>query len=544
LTEEAEQQARARVGCVLDDKWTLERLLGVGGMAAVYSGRHRNGARAAVKILHADLSRHKEVRERFVREGYAANKVDHPGAVKVLDDDVVVSGAESGTAYIVMELLEGESLQDRLEHPPAVTEADFLAIAANVLDVLEAAHTRGVVHRDLKPENLFLVGPSTRDDGTEAPPASGAARVKVLDFGLARLLQGQAITSYGLALGTPSFMSPEQAAGRIDEIDGRTDLFALAATGFRICTGRRIHEAANPVELVRKMANLAAPRVRDVRPEVSVPCARVIDRALEFRREDRYEGAAAMREDVLRALAELEANDPARLAGGPTELAIPASVVAVARTERPGPVSLSQAVTTVNSKADGRPAPSNDMRTIELSGGDFREVSEAPAPAPARDAGQVPGRLDAPLALPPIDESIHIPRRRSVLPWVLLLALGIGGAKFWFHRRAVEAAAAGAAALPPPTPATVEPPAPSAALPAASAEAPVVVRDRDAGGDASTKPAASAAPGSSAKPPSASASGASATHHAPPGKVAPGTVHKAPHKHHGAKPHPTTPTTT
>ena len=100
---------------MLDDKWTLERLIGVGGMAAVYAATHRNGARAAVKVLHTDLSRHKEVRERFLREGYAANRVEHPGAVKVLDDDVVVSGPESGTAYIVMELLEGESLQDRIE---------------------------------------------------------------------------------------------------------------------------------------------------------------------------------------------------------------------------------------------------------------------------------------------------------------------------------------------------------------------------------------------------------------------------------------------
>ena len=107
------------------------------------------------------------------------------------------------------------------------------------------------MHRDLKPENLFLV----RGEG-----AGEAPRVKVLDFGLARLLDGQTITTYGLALGTPSFMSPEQAAGRIDEIDGRTDLFALAATGFRLRTGRRIHEGANPVELVRKMANFPAPQ--------------------------------------------------------------------------------------------------------------------------------------------------------------------------------------------------------------------------------------------------------------------------------------------
>src|SRR6202453_3771571 len=246
-------------------------------MAAVYAATHRNGARAAVKVLHSDLSRHKEVRERFLREGYAANRVEHPSAVKVMDDDVVAGGPDAGTAYLVMELLEGESLQDRLERGPPVGEREFLGIAETVLDVLEAAHDNGVVHRDLKPENLFLV----RAEGDDLP------RVKVLDFGLARLLDGQTITSYGLALGTPSFMSPEQAAGRIDEIDGRTDLFALAATGFRLRTGRRIHEGSNPVELVAKMAHFAAPKVETVAADVSAPFARVIDRALEFKRDDR-----------------------------------------------------------------------------------------------------------------------------------------------------------------------------------------------------------------------------------------------------------------
>jgi serine/threonine protein kinase len=297
--DDSESRSRERVGSVLNDKWTLERLIGIGGMAAVYAARHRNGARGAVKVLHPDLSRHREVRERFQREGYAANRVDHPGCVKVTDDDVVASGADAGTAYLVMELLEGESLQDRMERGPPMNEREFLLIAESVLEVLEVAHANEVVHRDLKPENLFLV---TGGGEGERP------RVKVLDFGLARLLDGQTITSYGLALGTPSFMSPEQAAGRIDEIDGRTDLFSLAATGFRLRTGRRLHEGANPVELVTKMAHFAAPRIATLVPEVSEPFARVIDRALEFRREDRYKNAGAMREDVRRAIAELDGN--------------------------------------------------------------------------------------------------------------------------------------------------------------------------------------------------------------------------------------------
>lgn len=372
MTEDADSRSQERVGSVLNEKWTLERLLGIGGMAAVYAARHRNGARAAVKVLHSDLSRHKEVRERFLREGYAANRVEHPSAVKVMDDDVVAGGPDAGTAYLVMELLEGESLQDRLERGPPVGEREFLGIAETVLDVLEAAHDNGVVHRDLKPENLFLV----RADGDDLP------RVKVLDFGLARLLDGQTITSYGLALGTPSFMSPEQAAGRIDEIDGRTDLFALAATGFRLRTGRRIHEGSNPVELVAKMAHFAAPKIDTFSPEVNKSFARVIDRALEFRREDRYANAAEMREDVRRAMAEIDG---------------------VARTE----IALSPSAS-VSPRSSPPPAP----------------PEPPPLPPPRDPTMEVSERELEPAPLLPT-----LPRRRnrSVLPWLTLLVfVGIG----------------------------------------------------------------------------------------------------------------------
>jgi serine/threonine protein kinase len=371
-----DDKAVGRVGTVLNDKWTLERLIGVGGMAAVYAGRHRNGARAAVKVLHPELARHKEVRERFQREGYAANKVDHPGAVKVLDDDVVASGPDAGTAYLVMELLEGESLQDRLERGFAFGEREFLDLAYEVLGVLQTAHERGVVHRDLKPENLFFA----REDGDP-----GRTRVKVLDFGLARLVDSQAITTYGLALGTPSFMSPEQAAGRIDEIDGRTDLFALAATGFRLRAGRRIHEADNPVELVTMMSRLPAPRIGTIVPDVSAPYARIIDRALEFNREDRYESAAAMRESVQRALAELEA---------------------IARPPRRSPAAPPSSSPRRSAKVQPR-APSEP--TVELSESDL----ERP-PAGGTDG------------------SLRIPKTRSILPWVALLLVGAAAVALWY----------------------------------------------------------------------------------------------------------------
>jgi serine/threonine-protein kinase len=396
LSDDDDSRAHERVGSVLNDKWTLERLLGIGGMAAVYAARHRNGARAAVKMMHPELSRHREVCERFRREGYAANRVDHPNVVKVLDDDVVASGPDSGIAYLVMELLEGESLQDRLERGTPVGEREFLTIAAEVLDVLETAHARGVVHRDLKPENLFLLR-------TESDPGADKPRVKVLDFGLARLLDGQAITTYGLALGTPSFMSPEQAAGRLDEIDGRTDLFALAATGFRLRTGRRIHEGANAVELVRKMAAMAAPRVQTFAPDASAPFARVIDRALEFRREDRYEGAGAMRDDVRRAIAELDGNARTQLAVSVSAPLLPPA------------------------------APSPPEPTMEVSA---TELESSESMKATRRLGATPA---------PSDESVRLPKRRSFLPAVavaIFLVAGVGG-WMWLgaHRRAAHVAA-------------------------------------------------------------------------------------------------------
>jgi eukaryotic-like serine/threonine-protein kinase len=382
------------VGNALNEKWTLERLLGIGGMAAVYAGRHRNGARAALKVLHPHLSRHAEVRERFLREGYAANRVEHPSVVKVLDDDVVTGGPDAGTAYIVMELLEGESLQDRLERGPPVGEREFLTVAEQVLDVLAAAHDRGVVHRDLKPENLFLVRAEREGEGGAEP---GPKRVKVLDFGLARLLDGHTITSYGLALGTPSFMSPEQAAGRIDEIDGRTDLFALAATGFRLRTGRRIHEGGNPVELVTKMANFAAPKVATYAPEVSAPFARVIDRALEFRREDRYAGAAEMRDDVRRAIVELDGV-------APTQHAVLAPSVPPPRSSPPPP------------RSSPPPPP-------------------PPPPPPAPEPTVEVSERDLEPSLPVIGTQPRRRRRRSILPWVALALFGGIGAKLWLDAR-------------------------------------------------------------------------------------------------------------
>ena len=288
MSDDPDDRAQERVGTVLNDKWTLERLIGIGGMAAVYAGLHRNGARAAIKVLHPSYARRPEIRERFLREGYAANRVNHSGVVKVLDDDIIEGGPDDGGAFLVMELLEGQSVEDRIEKGPPIAERELLAIMRAVLDVLDVAHKAGVVHRDLKPENLFLARNPEKPD--EKP------KIKILDFGLARIAEGSNKTMAGVAIGTPSYMPPEQAAGRVFEVDHRSDLFAVGASCFRILAGRTVHPAEGALAICARMAKEPAPKLRSVAPNVSEDTANVIDKALEFKREDRWQDAASMRD--------------------------------------------------------------------------------------------------------------------------------------------------------------------------------------------------------------------------------------------------------
>lgn len=275
--------ARQRIGRVLREKWRLDALLGVGGMAAVYAATHRNGSRVAIKILHPELSASVEVRTRFLREGYAANSVGHDGVVRVSDDDI----AEDAAAFLVMELLDGETFEERRErHGGRLSEDEVLSVADQVLDVLVAAHAKGIVHRDLKPENVFL----TR-----------VGQVKVLDFGIARLREASiasTATQSGASMGTPSYMPPEQARGRWSEVDARSDIWAVGAVMYRLLTGQLVHDGpiANEV-LLDAMTQRAAP-LASILPGVSPAVARLVDKALAFEREHRWQDAANMQDAV------------------------------------------------------------------------------------------------------------------------------------------------------------------------------------------------------------------------------------------------------
>jgi serine/threonine protein kinase len=285
--------AAKRVGTSLRGKYHLEELLAVGGMAAVYRGRHRNGNRVAVKVLHASVCQQAELRDRFAREGCVANKVDHHGAVRVLDDDAT----EDGSVFLVMELLDGETLEKRWKRfGHRLPYREVAEVGIHLLDVLAAAHNQGIVHRDIKPENLFL----TRQ---------GA--LKVLDFGIARLrdLTGMGPTSTmgtGPVLGTPAYMPPEQVVGRPGDINGQTDIWATGATMFALISGQHVHEAASVSQLLVYAGSRAARSLASVAPDVPLAITHVIDRALAFEKADRWPSARAMQAALRAALDDVE----------------------------------------------------------------------------------------------------------------------------------------------------------------------------------------------------------------------------------------------
>lgn len=291
---ELRKVAEKRVGRSLRGKWRLDRLLDIGGMAAVYEATHRNGNRVAVKILHPIFPRTSNVRERFLREGYLANKVNHPAAVTVLDDDTT----EDGAVFLVMELLEGQSMEALLQRSGGVLSVQHvLAIADQTLDVLAAAHGAGVIHRDIKPGNLFL---------------TKQGQVKVLDFGLARLKEADPktqLTGVGVVMGTSSYMPPEQARSKWDLVDGRTDLFAVGAVMFRALSGRVVHEAETPTDRLLAAMSQQAKSLAMVSPHLPKAVIEVVDRALKFKMEDRWRDAAMMQLAVRQAFAIMTSQD-------------------------------------------------------------------------------------------------------------------------------------------------------------------------------------------------------------------------------------------
>ncbi|GMV13563.1 MAG: protein kinase [Polyangiaceae bacterium] len=294
--------AKQRIGAVVAGKWPIEKLIGLGGMAAVYLSHDPNGAPVAIKILHSEFSTNDGVRQRFIREAKLTQAVDHSGRVEVYDE----GSSEDGDPYFVMEMLEGVTLDKLWKRHNRVLPLEYaLEIIDRVLDFLAVCHGQSIVHRDLKPANIFVT-----DSGY----------VKVLDFGVARLREaGVDPTLAGTALGTPAYMAPEQALGSNDRIDARTDLFSIGAVLHALVSGKRLHEGRSHQEAFVLAATRPAPSVARAKPDLPPDVVALVDRALQWDPRNRFQNAQEMRDEIARVLGVLQGAPAAPPAGAEPE---------------------------------------------------------------------------------------------------------------------------------------------------------------------------------------------------------------------------------
>ncbi|HEX5656094.1 MAG TPA: serine/threonine-protein kinase [Polyangiales bacterium] len=272
-----------RSGQLLLDKYKLTRMLGKGGMGEVWEGEHQlTGRRVAVKVLSDAYLSNKKVTARFGREARAASSVQHEGIVEILDQDRTAEGVP----FLVMEFLAGESVGQRIKRKQKLSEGEALKIMLGLLDALDAAHQAGVIHRDLKPDNVFIL-----------PGVRGEERIKILDFGISQKADEieQGLTQAGSVLGTPHYMSPEQARGE-PNIDVRVDVYAAAVMMYECVVGEVPFDAGNYNALLQIILSRApqAPRARGA--EISAPMEQVLLACLAKKREERPPNARVMRE--------------------------------------------------------------------------------------------------------------------------------------------------------------------------------------------------------------------------------------------------------
>jgi serine/threonine-protein kinase len=417
----AAEREQAMIGRTLDRRYVIEAKLGQGGMGTVYVAQQvAVGRRVAIKLLPPAIADDLAAVKRFMQEAKAASTLSHPNTITIHD----FGQLEDGLLFLVMELVEGQTLAAALKAARTLPPERAVRICAQILSALEDAHARGIVHRDLKPDNVIV-----------SPRPGSPDFVKVLDFGLAKVADADShenLTQTGQVFGTPAYMSPEQALG--ERCDLRTDLYAVGVMLYEMLGGRRPFEGDSPVSILVKHINEAPPPLAGPTAGAALPAALVeaTGKALAKRREDRFASAAEMRAALESAVAPLLSapllSRPEAPLGDAETLA-PDSLPPAAVRSATGQAAV------VSEPALQEPPPSGFQG--QVSAGSFAAPSSSSPPASTPAAGRGPARLIAGVAL-----------------------LGLAGAGLWLGSQSGPPAApmTAAAAQPAPTqPPTIAP---------------------------------------------------------------------------------------
>jgi eukaryotic-like serine/threonine-protein kinase len=282
--------SREIIGMTVANRYVIKKILGEGGMGTVYEAEHLGlGRVVAVKVLNASQAKKIVAVKRFEQEARAAGAIGHPNICEVYD----MGTLPDGCPFLVMEKLDGETLADRISHHGGLPVAEVLDIMIQVSSGLEAAHERGVLHRDIKPENVFL-----------AKRVGAIDIAKLLDFGVSKFVQGNPageeelnLTRTGMVMGTPYYMSPEQARGERN-LDARVDIYACGVVLYEALTGKRPFVAPNYNALLLQIITVAPRRMADLRGDVPPAVEALVVRAMARSKVDRPDSAAMLRREL------------------------------------------------------------------------------------------------------------------------------------------------------------------------------------------------------------------------------------------------------
>jgi serine/threonine protein kinase len=284
MTDSAQRPSQLpREGSLFAGRYKLEARLASGGMGAVYRAADTDGRVVAIKVLHPELASDSDIRRRFRRESSILHAIQPPGVVRILDTGT----DDKDRSYTVMELLSGETLDQRIARLGKIPIAELVPIVDQVADALTTVHEHGVVHGDLKPANVFLVD----EDGHE--------RAKLVDFGLSKVHGLDRLTRTGEVIGTPGYMAPELLTGD-GTLDGRIDGYALGVILYEAIAGKQPFTERNPGRLMFEIVMGRAVPLDEAAPDVAPQIARVVERAMAKGRDERF-GTPA---DLARAFSE------------------------------------------------------------------------------------------------------------------------------------------------------------------------------------------------------------------------------------------------